>query len=552
MTCPAVVRVVVPSGPAVVRVVTPGPPGTSTGGGAGLSDAAPLPLAAMADPGESEEASRADHEHALPSAQQVGADPTGTAAAAIASHLAAADPHSQYTTSQEAAAAAPVQSVALSLPSGWSTQATSTGGNVTLSLALPTGFGLLATADKTAWDAAAARVAQLGEDGSPIFAGLTVSGTATLSHIHGNIAGQVYEHVRNVSGASLPALTPYRVTGSQGDTDRVTIVAARADDPALMPASGILAEALSNNGDGHGVVSGVIQGVNTAAFTSGAQLWVAPTGGLTATRPSERVQPIAIVGRVHATTGTVVVLPGPALPLAAYTGATGDLTESGNNIFFTAARAIGSALTGFSAAAGTVAATDSILQAFQKVVGNIAERALSGLIGSSNLTMNPNRLAGRITTGIGAVEEVAPAGGMVLIGGNLVPGEIVKLIVSNIGETGITTGNFKNETRIDRPFTLLGLWWNCHPIAMGSASTSDARPYIRTGAGTTSAGTKTNILTTANNIASLAASVHTVDATSSINGGAISGSAGDWLGVDLMSVGTGSSGHFLTFILRYS
>ena len=553
MSCPVAVRVLVPSGPAVVRVVTQGPPGTSTGGGAGLSDAAPLPLAAMADPGESEEASRADHEHALPSAQQVGADPTGTAAAAIASHVAAADAHSQYTTPQEAAAAAPVQSVALSLPSGWSTQATSAGGNVTLSLGLPTGQTLLAAADKTAWDAAATRVAQLGEDDSPTFAGLTVAGTATLSHIHGNLAGQVYEHVRNVSGASLSALTPYRVTGSQGDTDRVTIVAARADDPALMPASGILAEALANNGDGHGVVGGVITGVSTAGLTSGAPLYVAPTGGTTATMPTTGlVQVVAVVGRVHANTGTVIVLPGSALSVAAFTGATGDLTESGNNIFFTAARAIASALTGFSAAAGTVAATDSILQAFQKVVGNIAERALSGLISSSNLTMNPNRLAGRITTGIGAVEEVAPAGGMVLIGGSLVPGEIVKLIVSNIGETGITTGNFKNETRIDRPFTLLGLWWNCHPTAMGSASTSDARPYIRTGAGTTSAGTKTNILTTANNIASLAASVHTVDATSNINGGAISGSAGDWLGVDLMSVGTGSSGHFLTFILRYS
>jgi hypothetical protein len=337
MSCPVAVRVLVPSGPAVVRVVTPGPPGTSTGDGAGLSDAAPLPLAAVADPGESEEASRADHEHALPSAQQVGADPTGTASTAIASHLAAADPHSQYTTPQEAAAAAPVQSVALSLPSGWSTQATSTGGNVTLSLGLPTGQTLLAAADKAAWDAAATRVAQLGEDDSPTFSGLTVSGTATLSHIHGNLAGQVYEHLRNTSGGPLPALTPYRVTGSQGDTDRVTIVAARADDPALMPASGILAEALANNADGHGVVGGVITGVNTAGFTSGASLWVAPTGGLTATRPSERIQPIATVGRVHASTGTIVVLPGPALALPAYTGAYGDL--SGRPTLGTAAAA---------------------------------------------------------------------------------------------------------------------------------------------------------------------------------------------------------------------
>ena len=49
-----------------------------------------------------------------PTAAQIGADPAGTASAAISSHLAAADPHAQYTTMAEAVAAAPVQSVA-----GW-------------------------------------------------------------------------------------------------------------------------------------------------------------------------------------------------------------------------------------------------------------------------------------------------------------------------------------------------------------------------------------------------------------------------------------------------
>jgi len=44
-------------------------------------------------------------------AGDVGADPAGTAAAAVAAHVAAADPHPQYTTEAEAAAAAPVQSV---------------------------------------------------------------------------------------------------------------------------------------------------------------------------------------------------------------------------------------------------------------------------------------------------------------------------------------------------------------------------------------------------------------------------------------------------------
>ena len=150
------------------------------------------------------------------------------------------------------------------------------------------------------------------------------------------------------------------------------------------------------------------------------------------------------------------------------------------------------------------------------------------------------------------IATATPAGGLSIQSGNLVPGEIIKLIISDLGETGIATGNSKSELRIDRAFVVLGVWWNCHHSAMASAGTSEARPYIRTGAGTTSVGTKTNLLTSAGNIASLAASVHTVDATSLISGGTYSGSAGDWLGVDIMSIGTGSSGHQLTYLLRYS
>jgi hypothetical protein len=266
-----------------------------------------------------------------------------------------------------------------------------------------------------------------------------------------------------------------------------------------------------------------------------------------------------IVANNGATLSDWIQLPNGISPVSSINGqtgavtlGTGDLGESGGNLFFTASRAIGSALTGFVVGAGAVAATDSILQAINKIVGNVANRALTGLIGSSGLTMNTNRLIGRSTAGTGAPEEISTSGGLVLVGGVLVPGEIVKLVVSNVGETGITTGNFKSETRIDRAFVVVGVWWNCHPTAMGSAATSDVRPYIRTGAGTTSVGTKTNLLTTTNNVASLAASVHTVDATLSISGGTYSGAAGDWLGADLMSLGTGSSGHMLTYVLRYS
>jgi hypothetical protein len=58
-----------------------------------------------------------------------------------------------------------------------------------------------------------------------------------------------------------------------------------------------------------------------------------------------------------------------------YTGAvslvTSDIAESGN-LYFTNARAIGSTLTGYTSGAGVVAATDSILQAIQKLNGNVS------------------------------------------------------------------------------------------------------------------------------------------------------------------------------------
>jgi hypothetical protein len=179
----------------------------------------------------------------------------------------------------------------------------------------------------TAADAAAQRLLLgLGSTDSPSFAGLTVSGTATLEHIHGSIAGEVYQHVR-ADGVPLAALAPYHVVDSQGDTDRVLAIAARADTAASMPAAGLVETALSSNGAGHGVVAGVMTGCNTSGLVSGDPVYVAPTGGLTLTRPTTGlVQVVAIVGRVHASTGTLVLAVGPALPAWVYV----NTTDAGN------------------------------------------------------------------------------------------------------------------------------------------------------------------------------------------------------------------------------
>ena len=154
---------------------------------------------------------------------------------------------------------------------------------------------------------------------------LTGAEAAILPNIHGALAGPVYEHVRNVSGATMAALTPYHVVGSQGNTDRVQIIPADASNPASMPASGILTTALANNEDGHGVIAGVPTGLNTVANPSGTTLYVG-SGVLTATAPAANVQAIAVVGRSHASTGSLAMLQGPSLALVAYTGAYGDLS----------------------------------------------------------------------------------------------------------------------------------------------------------------------------------------------------------------------------------
>jgi hypothetical protein len=169
----------------------------------------------------------------------------------------------------------------------------------------------------------------LGEEGSPLFTGLTITGTApvVIPHIHGSIAGNFYVHVKNTSGGSLAAGTAVYATGSVGDTDRIAVAACDPTDPLKMPAIAVLETTLANNDPGDAVVLGELRPINTAAYTLGAELYVGAAGALVATLPASGiVQRIGVVARVQSNTGAIVVGIGPEMARVGFTGAYGDLS----------------------------------------------------------------------------------------------------------------------------------------------------------------------------------------------------------------------------------
>jgi len=140
------------------------------------------------------------------------------------------------------------------------------------------------------------------------FTTLSATGTATLPHIHGSLAGNLYIHVKNTSGGQLTRGTPVYIVGNVGDTDRVEVAAADFDDATKMPAVGLLEQTLANNGSGDAIILGELDEANTNAYTINTELFVGNNGALTSTRPTTgQVQSVGVVARVNSNTGVIVV-----------------------------------------------------------------------------------------------------------------------------------------------------------------------------------------------------------------------------------------------------
>lgn len=110
-----------------------------------------------------------------------------------------------------------------------------------------------------------------------------------------NIANVVKDCKTSVGTGTIPKGTPVYLAGF--DNDLLVVEAADASDPNKMPAIGVTAETLDDTNAKKVVSFGKLQGVNTAAFLDGDELYVAAGGGFTTTRPtgSAEIQRVAVV-----------------------------------------------------------------------------------------------------------------------------------------------------------------------------------------------------------------------------------------------------------------
>lgn len=121
---------------------------------------------------------------------------------------------------------------------------------------------------------------------------------------------QVRAQVRNETGATLAKGTVVYINGGAGNKVTVTKAIATGDETSAQT-FGVIITDIPNNQNGYACVLGLVENLNTSAYTEGQQLYLSPTtaGAFTTTKPSApyHMVYVAIVERVHANQGTMLV-----------------------------------------------------------------------------------------------------------------------------------------------------------------------------------------------------------------------------------------------------
>jgi len=122
-------------------------------------------------------------------------------------------------------------------------------------------------------------------------------------------ATRILVTAKNVSGGQLVKGTPVHAVTPVSAGQLVEVIAARADTPSAMPATLVLNETLEDEEEGEAIVVGLIENVDTSAFTAGDVIYVGTTGGYTNTKPTgtNLIQNLGVVVKSHASSGSGIV-----------------------------------------------------------------------------------------------------------------------------------------------------------------------------------------------------------------------------------------------------
>ena len=125
----------------------------------------------------------------------------------------------------------------------------------------------------------------------------------------GENATRLVQTVKNVSGGRLEKGTPVHAVVDGASGNLAYVIAARADTASAMPATFVLNETLDDEAEGEAIITGLISGVDTSAFSAGDVIYVGETGGYTNTKPTgtNLIQNLGIVLKRHASNGSGIV-----------------------------------------------------------------------------------------------------------------------------------------------------------------------------------------------------------------------------------------------------